>query len=201
MQYQEIRDSLSTGDIVLFSGEGGVSDWIKRFTRSRWSHVGLILRADELDLVLLWESTTLSTLADVDDQQHHRGVQTVDLARRLAGYEGEVAVRRLRGPRTSPQLAALAALRHELKNRPYEEHILDLCRAEIGDPDHDDLSSLFCSEMVAAAYRAMGLLPRTAVCGSFTPRDFSTEKAHDEDGVDRQLPGGYRLDAEAVITR
>ena len=57
-RYEEARANIQTGDIVLFSGKGGISSAIKWFTRSGWSHVGMALRVEEFDTVLLWESTT-----------------------------------------------------------------------------------------------------------------------------------------------
>jgi hypothetical protein len=35
MNYYDIREELKTGDILLFSGKGRISDGIKFFTRSR----------------------------------------------------------------------------------------------------------------------------------------------------------------------
>ena len=52
--YHEIRTELKTGDIVLFSGKGGISAGIKWGTLSRWSHVGMILSLDEYDFVTIW---------------------------------------------------------------------------------------------------------------------------------------------------
>ena len=36
--------SLETGDVLLFSGRGPVSAVIRVFTRSPWSHIGLVVR-------------------------------------------------------------------------------------------------------------------------------------------------------------
>ena len=50
MKYQDIRSQLKTGDILLFSGKGGISEGIKFFTLSKWSHVGMVYKFEsELD--------------------------------------------------------------------------------------------------------------------------------------------------------
>jgi len=61
-KYTEVRDNLNTGDIVLFSGKGGISTAIKLFTHSKWSHVGMVFKVPNINMVLLWESTTLANI-------------------------------------------------------------------------------------------------------------------------------------------
>lgn len=94
---EKMRAKLTTGDIVLFSGKGGISAGIKWATLSRWSHVGMIVVLPEYDFVTVWESTTLSSLVDLDTKVPHKGVQLVPLSSRIEGYDGEVAVRQLEG--------------------------------------------------------------------------------------------------------
>ncbi|MEZ5578085.1 MAG: hypothetical protein R3F40_00820 [Candidatus Competibacteraceae bacterium] len=44
MKYQDILFLNLTGDILLFSGKGGISEGIKFFTLSKWSHVGMVYK-------------------------------------------------------------------------------------------------------------------------------------------------------------
>jgi len=168
---------MDTGDIVLFSGKGRVSECIKWFTRSRWSHVGMIVRIDEWDEVLLWESTTLSSVADALDGTSKRGVQTVLLSERLRAYDGDVAYRALVNPPCDEESReALRRFRLEVRDRDYETSKLELLRAEWDGPfgqNQEDLSSLFCSELIAEAYQRMGLLGNDPPSNEYTPRDFS----------------------------
>ena len=41
---------------------------------------------------------------------------------------------------------------------------------------HEDLSSLFCSELVAAAYQRMGLIKNDRPSNTYTPDDFSSAR-------------------------
>ncbi len=176
--YESMRGSLRTGDIVLFSGKGGLSTGIKHFTRCKWSHVGMVLALEEFDLHMLWESTTLSNIADAETGKELRGVQLVPLSERIRRYDGEVAIRRLIVDREPGMGLALAELRQEIKGRPYEENVLELVRSAYDGPfgaNTEDLSSLFCSELVAEAYQRMGLLPESLPSNEYTPRDFSSK--------------------------
>lgn len=187
MKYAEIRHQIQTGDLVLFSGQGFFSDIIRFGQRlagdnaaAEWSHVGLAVRSDEWDQVVLWESTTLSKIPDIMFGRAVRGVQQVFLSARLATYEGRVGVRYLTAERTPERLAALRQLRREFAGRPYEQDRLELARAAIGHigPEsigEEDLTTLFCSELVAEAYQCMGLLGPDRPSNRYSPAHFAGE--------------------------
>jgi hypothetical protein len=178
MKYSEIRSDLNTGDIVLFSGKGTVSNVIKWFTKSRWSHVGMVIRSLELDMLLLWESTTLSKIKDIHSGVAKQGVQLVALSERMASYEGSIGIRQLEDYCPTPRATEnLLKLRAELKDRPYEQSKLELFKSAYDGPfgsnQAEDLSSIFCSEMVAEAYQRMGLISNNYLSNEFTPADFA----------------------------
>lgn len=45
-KYSQIKDTLNTGDIVLFSGVGAIGWSIKMYTFSKYSHVGMVRRTN-----------------------------------------------------------------------------------------------------------------------------------------------------------
>jgi hypothetical protein len=179
VEYESIRSELKTGDIVLFSGKGGVSTAIKWFTTSRWSHVGMVLRLPAYNMILLWESTTLSKIKDLQTGTARKGVQVVPLSTRLKTYDGDVGLRRLQVPdEAALNYAALHEFRAEVRGAPYEESEIELVKSAYDGPfggNVEDLSSLFCSEMVAEGYQRMGLLPGRPASNEYTPKDFSSD--------------------------
>ncbi len=179
-KYSEIRDELKTGDIVLFSGKGGISAGIKWGTLSRWSHVGMILSLDEYDFVTIWESTTLSNISDLDYQKPRKGVQLVPLSSRVNKYKGDIAIRQLGDVEfNSDNVKDLMQLRREVTGREYEKDTLELIKAAYDGPfghNEEDLSSLFCSELVAEAYQRLGLLDEEKPSNEYTPADFSDKR-------------------------
>ena len=178
VSYEKIRDRVNTGDIILFSGKGGISAGIKWFTGSKWSHVGMALKLPGWDVILIWESTTLSKLKDMESGEERQGVQLVPLSERLEKYDGDACIRFLDKKITKKMHKKLADLRQELKNRPYEENKIELIKSAydgfLGD-NEEDLSSLFCSELVAEAYQRIGLLPEDIPSNEYTPKDFSAK--------------------------
>jgi hypothetical protein len=75
--YEDIRDSLASGDLLFASGEYLLSKTIQKFTDSPWSHVGIVFRLDSIDRIMLLES--------VEDI----GVRFIPLSKYLTGYEHE----------------------------------------------------------------------------------------------------------------
>jgi hypothetical protein len=161
----------------------------------------MVLRKPAHDMVFLWESTTLSNLKDAEDGWAKRSVQPVFLSQRLPTYDGDITIRRLVEVDRAAFQEPLDAFRSEVRDRPYEESKLDLLRSSYTswfDDGREDLSSLFCSELVEESYQRMGLLdepPRAKPCDNYSPRDFASDGKH---GDLRLLKG--RLELEQPVT-
>ncbi len=168
---------LKTGDIVLFAGKSGTAESIKWVTLSRWSHVGLVLRLPQYEYPCLWEATTDATIACLDTGLCRAGVQLVSLEARLREHDGDVACRRLDQVLDGEALEQLAALRQRMRGRAYESDVFELMGAAYDGPfgeQAENLAELFCSELVAAAYQALGLIGRDGKASNeYVPADFS----------------------------
>ncbi len=175
VKYEDIRHELKTGDIVLFSGTGLISKVIQWFTKSPYSHVGLVLKDDRWDMVLLWESTTLSKIKTVFGKVK-QGVALRPLSMAIENFKGDVVIRKLAFRLLESQKNVLIALRQEFKDKKYEESKWQLFKSAydfIGGKNKRDTSSLFCSELVAEAYQQMGLLASDVPSNEYTPADFA----------------------------
>lgn len=179
LNYESIRHNLSTGDIVLFSGKGPISASIKLVTKSKWSHVGMVVCLDEYDFITVWESTQLGNIKDLETGKFKKGVQVVPLSLRLTHYDGEIAIRHLQNVNlSSSDIQELMRFRKEMSGRSYEKNTLELLKSAYDGPlgeNTEDLSSLFCSELVAESYQKLGLLPSNIASNEYTPANFSTE--------------------------
>lgn len=157
-KYEAVRDELDTGDIVLFSGSGFISKIIQIVTKSEFSHVGMVVKIKEWDMLLLFESTTLSKVKHVETGKRTQGVQLVSLSDRIKCYKaGKVTFRKLQGVDRSPEmLKTFKNFRKEVQGRPYEKSKWELfCSAYdfIGGKNKENLLSLFCSELIAEMYQ------------------------------------------------
>ena len=202
MKYSTLRDRLATGDVVLFSGKGRISEIIRWFSGTDYSHVGMVVADSDLDAIFLWESTTLSNIEDVETGAFTKGVQLVPLSDRLARYEGRVWVRHLAPTLSAAQRQRLWRFRREVAGRPYERRKLELFLSLFKDRgigacrSQEDLTSLFCSELIAEAYQRMGLLPDVEDGG--LPSDRYRPDSFGE-GHSPQLLGDFHLGSEVEI--
>ncbi|WP_432452066.1 YiiX/YebB-like N1pC/P60 family cysteine hydrolase [Agarivorans sp. QJM3NY_29] len=198
MMQQQLLNQLKTGDLVFFSSKGLGSSLIRVGTFSPWSHVGMVLQLANYDFVTLWEAVPSRDGFCLYAQRASKGVQVVALEERVAQHQGDVAVRQLMGEELNQAaLDNLMQLLEQLQGRRYEQDFWQLTRAGWDGPwggNSQDLSSLFCSELVAAAYQRLGLLDETKPANEYTPADFS------EDAL-RELNFGFYLSEEVELLK
>lgn len=177
--YDKIREELNTGDVITFSGKSHVSNGIKRFTDSDISHVGMVLKKGIVEgkkRVFLIESTSLENLPDVFTGQKFQGVQVQYLSDRIKDYDGQVYLRKLKKPLTDGQKAQLIIflmIQHKAK-KEYDTigaigagiDIFDFLLSNV-----DNYDEFFCSELVAAGFKHIGLLPESYKASEATPAD------------------------------
>ena len=176
IQPHDSVDTLRTGDLLLFSGRGFTSDVIRVFTRSPWSHIGMVLHLPGQPEPLVLESTTLSESPDVTLGHPIAGVALVPLHRKIRDYPGAVAVRRRHGPNLSErQQRMVARMARRLLHRPYKNYVfcnaLDVLTGFTRRPDQ---RGWFCSELVAELYRRLGWLPLDTRPSTLVPGHFGS---------------------------
>ena len=163
---------VQVGDLLACSGSSEVSKLI-RLVSPTYSHVALIC-SDRPAMVA--ESTASSSLPDSEDGMFRVGVQVHLLADWLAAYDGTVHLLQLRtplAPITEEAFQTWIELEHR-HNVGYDfagvmRLGVERVKRMIGAPQ---FGSLFCSEMAAEAYKAIGLLT-DVVPSECTPDDAS----------------------------
>jgi hypothetical protein len=199
--YEAIRETIQTGDVVLFRGKGRISRWIRWWCslvtglRPTWaSHVGVAVR--EGRRLLLLESTSI--------RGGVKGVRLTPLSDALAAYDGQVRLRRLSMIQTMERRAAIRRFVGGMLGRPYEQNLLELIRSAWTATRNTTaaMDSVFCSELVAALYQHMDLLPELPPANNYTPEDFRKGGAVDQAmaalGVNAALGMEVDLDTKGI---
>jgi hypothetical protein len=160
---------MKAGDLVAFSGRTFVSDAINIATYGipRWSasHVGILAEYDSR--LLLFEATTLDTEPCEIQHQCVAGVQAHKLDV-IARYDGKVWLYPLYRNLYDFESCRLTRFLVDKLGTPYDD-LGALRSAGVGLSwiesrfRTQDLSSIFCSEMVAAAYSNIGIMPSNNV--------------------------------------
>ena len=199
-EYADVRPELKTGDIVLMGGTSIFSRAIRMLTGSRWSHVGMVMKIDKPDMVLLWESTTNGHDKDVQTGEIKRGVQLVPLSKRVRDHTGNLGFRPLSRGLAPDETAALDRFRHSVKDKGYDFDGLELLRAALDSglfwENREDLSAYFCSELIAETYQAVGFLGEDKPSNEYTPDDFSSQASRP-----LGLLNGVALGPEIIVKR
>lgn len=170
---------LKTGDIILFSGTCFVSRVIKFFTGSRWSHIGMIVKDPDYPYPLIYESSHYTGIMGLDIGRKTSGVQILPFNERRRTFAGDMALRRLEYDLSDNELYRLRIFRIYMVGKPFEEDRLQMLAASRMFkflPSREDLSSVFCSELIAQCYQEMGLLGQDLPSNKFSPPDFSDER-------------------------
>ena len=170
--YQDLREQLRTGDLLLFRGNRLLSGVIERLSDSPYSHVAIVAR---------WHDRVVAFQADL------RGVEVLPASTMVCKYSGKVDWWALKqelrdGPFKAEQLfnTALTLLGVKYGYLRLVELGLRIMLGRTLNPKdaHATPDSLFCSEFVSRCYRnASGDLldvNKTANDASTSPSDFAT---------------------------
>ena len=158
---------IKAGDVIGFSGNSWISGLINIGTYGIpfWgiSHVGIMARAADGRL-LLFESTTLENMPCEITGECFNGTQAHDLDKVLKAYDGKAWQYPLYRPLYEYEDKRLTEFLMATIHTPYDAmgafrsagvglSWVESCFRE------QDLHMIFCSEMVAAAYAKVGLMP------------------------------------------
>ena len=175
--YEENRNKIKTGDIILFSGESTFSKTIRLISRSKWSHVAIVLSVGEPEMKLCFESVAgAGHLEDYFSGELKAGVHVVSLSGKVEGYHGEVAYRSLNHPVSSEMYAKLLSFRKTHREKKYDWNPIEMIEAAEDRnlfENTEDLSAFFCSELVAEAFQEIGLFDHVTPSNEYTPKDFA----------------------------
>jgi len=165
-----------TGDIWLFRGKSMADRAIRAVTNSPVNHVGMVVALDDLP-PLLWHAELGRSLPDVWSAKHQRGVQLhmlVDAVRTWDERYGQRAwTRALEGQIERHHEDRLMEVIARFDGRPFPT-TAGLARQWLTGRFRrsSSLEAIYCAELVATTYQAMGLLPKRRPASWYDPGRF-----------------------------
>ena len=165
-----------TGDIWLFRGKSMADRAIRAVTNSPVNHVGMVVALDDLP-PLLWHAELGRSLPDVWSGKHQRGVQLhmlVDAVRTWDERYGQRAwTRALEGQIERHHEDRLMEVIARFDGRPFPT-TAGLARQWLTGRlrRSSSLEAIYCAELVATTYQAMGLLPKRRPASWYDPGRF-----------------------------
>lgn len=166
LSYPDLRSTLKSGDLLFTSGNYLISNAIQQVTRSPWSHVGIVLRVDSIDRILLLES--------VEDM----GVRFAPLSKYTKDYEnnkpynGRVVLARCQSV-TSDTVAGLSTFGIDELTQPYDKDEIAkiLARIILGKGKKKRDREYICSELVYECFLRAGIEFTYNKKGFISPED------------------------------
>lgn len=154
VRYDTIRNTLKTGDLVFCSGNYLFSGLIQRFTKSMWSHVGMIYYDETLQRMLILESEKLY------------GVRLAPLSKYIKDYHGKnkpykglIAIARIEPELPPDKIKKGISFGMDELTKPYDDwEILRIAlRILFNKGRRVNDRKYICSELVQVCYRQMGI--------------------------------------------
>lgn len=212
----DVLGQLAEGDIVLFRTRRITSRIQRAVVRSGgFDHLGIVVLCNTCDDDNCCSPELKQARAAAGVPPWHTleadssGVSLFRFTPHCLGaYKGIVAIRHLHldkedfpPERLREMSQTLNSFVTEMQGRPYEQNIFQLIRAAnwFGHNQEEDLSSVFCSELVAAAYNRMGLLerPHQRPSNAYIPGDFASKNENQARAV--KLVHGASLSIEKIL--
>jgi hypothetical protein len=152
--YASVRDTLRTGDLVFCSGSYFFSQLIQRFTKSVWSHCGILYRDDNLQRIFVLESETMIGVRLAPVSKYLK-----DYHGRNRPYRGQIVIARVH-PDVDVQAVKLAiSFGMDELTKPYDNfEILRIAMRilfRVGRRRRD--RKYICSELVYDCFRHAGV--------------------------------------------
>lgn len=192
-QLQKIIDDLDDFDILLCNGQRyWFSYVVEIFSRSKYSHIGIVLKSPtwlspELTGNYFFESGT-ERFPDAVDHKIKYGVQLTSLEEMISTYVGNIYLRKLtsKAYKTNPKYYQdkFTKLYNLVKNKPYDNNVLDLFQAEIRrqiEGSSQKLNTFFCSALVSFILTQFGFLPPDTKWDLIQPKDFAPDSIIDKE--------------------
>lgn len=159
LPYEDVRAELRSGDLLFCSGSYAFSGLIQKFTRSVWSHVGLVYVDQQLGRVFVLESEAGIGVRLVPVSKYLR-----DYHGRRRPYRGQIVVARVAPALGDDQVRQAVSFGMDLLTRPYDNfEILRIAMRILFRKGRRVRDRKFiCSELVDECFRAAGVRFRRA---------------------------------------
>ena len=169
VSYQNIRAKLDTGDVVIFGGQYRMSKMIRLFTRFPASHVALIIREDNRNSFI--------EASEGDMYPEREGVIISQFSNSIPFYKGDIWIARLNADiRERADIEKMKSFLKEQVGKGYDYKNMPKAGFDLLDRigitrSEENLSQMFCSELVAAGLKAAGILPESINVSEVSPAD------------------------------
>jgi len=157
---------VNTGDVLLFTGKNLGAATVRTFSKSPYDHIGIFLR-DPHGKIYLLEATGKAGVTAID--MHHF------LQNDWHKLYTKLAFRKLHTEKDDNFYRTYIKFANTVLGKKYQISVKKLMRSRTGHANDEGLEKeegYFCSELVAAFYKALKLLPQEKAASRYWPGSF-----------------------------
>jgi PH domain/Permuted papain-like amidase enzyme, YaeF/YiiX, C92 family len=178
----QFEQEVDTGDLLLFQGKNALSKMQRTFTRGTYDHVALLIKYPS-NKFCLFEVTGVDGVAVLlwDDFVFYQ----------WQNLYSKLTYKKLTWDRPEEAINKLHEFVNRVKGMDYHLSASKLFSKK-NDKDISKKKGFFCSELIAKAYKTMGLLPEGRPSSKYWPADFEDGKMILNDSA--RLENGLLID-------
>ena len=176
LNYDNVKDYLETGDLILFSCNDFVSKGIKYTINSKYSHVGIVIKGADNNLYIL-ECDMTGSYDYISNKDYKPGGHLLDLKTKIEEYDGtKFGFRKLRNKNKTISRNKLNKILKQSLIIGFQDNWVTWMVAHfknnflgklLNDPQY-----MFCTQYVAYVYQQLGIISKKNPSYLFTPKDF-----------------------------
>ncbi len=178
--WSELAPEMQTGDLILFSGTSTESQWIEVLTGGQFSHSTMVVRTADSAVPWMWQEAPEVIAVDPRTGKGTTGAQLGDAetATQVIQEMGDAPFYvPLRWDRPADLDDKILAIIAEYEGVPFGtvlQMALDYAIGKLYD-QATGLTTMFCAELVAVTYQALGLLTDEHPPNWYSPNSFGPE--------------------------
>jgi hypothetical protein len=176
--WNDLVNEMQTGDLILFSGTSSESEWIKLFTGGLFSHSTMIYRPDPSQPPLMWQEAPDGIVTDPHTGSLHGGAQLGDALGATEVITNQYLdvpyYVKLNWERPGTLNDTILNVINSYEQRPFGSVLQMALNYAIGHLYNQgtDETSIFCAELVAITFQALGLLDASHPPNWYSPNSF-----------------------------
>jgi hypothetical protein len=180
--WSDLVGEMQTGDLILFSGVSSESEWIKLFTGGQFSHSTMIYLPDPTQPPQLWQEAPEAIAPDPHTQTSHTGAQLGDALTATTNiylnFGDSPYYVKLNWDRPSNLASTVLNVVNAYEGRPFGtvlEMALNYALGHLYNQGTDQ-SEIYCAELVALTFQAIGILDTSHPPNWYSPNSFGTSE-------------------------
>jgi len=168
---------LKTGDLIFTLGLSKTDAFSIFIQNGSWSHVGIILRINEIPWLLEVVKIVNPNYNDFISGKPKAGVRMINFDNFLVKSNERIGIKRISKEMTKEMGLFMYEFYKKHYNKSFETGLTEMFKAGWDGPfgrNKENWKELFCSEFIAGLFKGIHFLDDSKIANEFIPKDFES---------------------------